>query len=322
MADTFNEQKGGCYYSLYNAEVPNHYRLLRFNEQYKNCNPEFCYAHYIGPHGFIGNPPLEKNNRIRILAFGDSFMEGVGALSPDSSVPVLLQQHLNRDSACFEVFNFGNGGSDVVFEMKYILDSVARFQPDMVMMMYNNSDIGDIIQWGGEERFRADGNSKAKSGPWFAWLYGHLRLVRLVVANGLRYDRELLLSASAYEQEKEKAIETVIIAGVKSAEYCLKHNADFVMVLMPFGPDIALQKETSAVFFAQLDERLRKAGVKTINLFEPMASEMNNSNSQIFWWQQDGHYCNRGYELIARIIADSLSGKMQHNLCTHKVLTL
>jgi len=311
VADTFAEKSGLPDNSLFDQQISNPYRLIRFNENYTNQTGDFSYKHFIGSHGFIGESPGSKVSRYRIVVFGDSFTEGVGAFSPDSSFPALLQNvlNVNSDTGKYEVLNFGNAGSDVVFEAKYLTDSTLRFHPDVVIMTFNNTDISDIIQWGGTERFLADGIARSKSAPWFKWLYDSSRIARLIIANALKYDSELLLTKQQLEIATAEARNVVVETATRANDFCKVHQIKFMFLLLPFYSDLAnpAVSNDSKIYFNRLQQTISNQGVHCVNLYQPMSEVIKPNNfEQYSWWIHDGHYKNKGYELIARIVADSL----------------
>jgi hypothetical protein len=128
---TFVEEKGNGYQSSFGITADSHYCIYEPYLNHRHTNQDFSYAISANKHGFVGATTTEKKTRFRIAVLGDSFTEGVGALSPDSSYPALLEnllaaQYPNLNA---EVLNFGVGGSDVVFETRYLIDSMAQFAP-------------------------------------------------------------------------------------------------------------------------------------------------------------------------------------------------
>ena len=152
---TMSEVAGLGYGSRYDIEWDSYYRMHPPLTTYHNLTGDFDYIHRTNKLGFVGPVTEERKSGFRIAVLGDSFTEGVGAMSPDSSYPALLDGLLQSRYPHLrpEVFNFGIGGSDVVFETRYLLDSISQFLPDLVIMTYNCSDITDIALLGGEERF-------------------------------------------------------------------------------------------------------------------------------------------------------------------------
>jgi lysophospholipase L1-like esterase len=305
---TFVEENGNGYQSSFGITSDSHYCIYEPYLNHRHTNQDFSFAISANKHGFVGSTPTEKKTRFRIAVLGDSFTEGVGALSPDSSYPALLEgilatQYPNLNA---EVLNFGVGGSDVVFETRYLIDSMAQFAPDLVLMTYNNSDLTDIIQWGGVERFHTDGTTHARQLPWWSWFFQHLHLVRILVSNGLGYDEELLMHSETVTKEFAHAEDVIIESVVEADTYSKQIGAKFMVVLMPFANDLVSEKKKKEQTFSRLEARINSKNIACTNLFYPMSQVINESSlPQYSWWKYDGHYKHTGYLLVAQRVASS-----------------
>lgn len=305
---TFSERAGAGWSHNYSHETDSHYHLHPRSSAYHNSNSEFSYLHTTNALGCVGPMPETEKKGKRIVFFGDSFTEGVGAASPDSSCPKLLEDILSRQypDEIIEVLNFGVGGNDVVFAAKYLMDSTARFQPDLVIMMFNNTDVFDIIQRGGWERFQKDGTTRCRSGPWFLPLFRYSHLVRLVVVNGLKYDAELLMPRTEVQAEIERAHDIAVTTAMEAKHISNGMEADFLFVLMPFWTELTNQRKEVSKQFTSMTDGLNERHVNTLNLFETMSVIIDHENFEHYsWWKYDGHYKHTGYPLMAEIIANS-----------------
>ncbi len=305
---TRSEQVGAGWSLPFGHDMDSHYHLLPRSGTYRNTNPDFDYLHTTNVLGFVGPMPSEEKRGRRIVFLGDSFTEGVGAASPDSSFPKLVQDLLVRQypDAAVEGLNFGVGGSDVVFAAKYLQDSIAHLRPDLVVMMFNNSDVHDIIQRGGWERFLADGTTRFNRGPWFLPLFRYSHLFRLVVVNGAGYDAELLMHRAQLRAEMEKGVDIAVATAAEARRMSDGMGADFLFVLMPFCGELTHQRNEVSVQFDAMADALRVKQVPALNLFDTMSVVIDRRNAhQYAWWRHDGHYKHTGYLLMARIIANS-----------------
>jgi lysophospholipase L1-like esterase len=310
VAATQSEQQGQPYYSLYDQTIGNHYRLLRCNTDYRNTTPDFDYLHRINRYGFVGEAPAMVAPRSRSMVFGDSFTEGVGAQSPDSSFPALLHDRLHvRWPDSVEVVNFGNGGSDVVFAVRYLLDSALRFAPARVVMSLNATDWNDIIQWGGEERFLPDGTARSAPGPWYTSLYEHSRIFRLLGLKFFALHPVSLLpprqQADAIDQSGAIVLQTLL----KADSFCRKNNIELVVVVHPSGANLSNEqsRQHPNPELKKLAKALRQNKVRCIDLWAPMREVIHPENGTEYYWPMDGHFTHQGYGLMAQILADSLT---------------
>ena len=111
-------------------------------------------------------PVPNPHSDYRILALGDSFTEGRGA-GQDSTWPKSLERKLNASAGSRKtmVINAGISGSDPFFEYQLLKERLLKYNPNMVIVAINSSDIDDLIIRGGMERFQPGGILKYKEGP-------------------------------------------------------------------------------------------------------------------------------------------------------------
>lgn len=78
----------------------------------------------------------------RILTMGDSFTWGVG-LDVEETIPKLLEARLNTSSGMrrFEVINAAIPGYNTLQEMRLLKKRGLKFEPDMVLLIYNLNDV-------------------------------------------------------------------------------------------------------------------------------------------------------------------------------------
>ena len=305
---TFAEVSGHNYQLYFDKNWETHYRKHDASTVQHHTNLDFAYNIVVNKHGFVGAAPAERKTRFRIAVLGDSFTEGVGALSPDSSYPALLENLLASEypNLNAEVLNFGVGGSDVVFETRYLIDSMAQFAPDLVIMTYNNSDLTDIVQMGGEERFHLNGLTYSRSAPWWTSIYQYSHLFRLWITNVLDYDSELYFKKTSVKGEFAHAEEVLLQSVLKANEHCKKIGCKFLFVLMPFAQELVSSRQETETFFKNMTSSLQKTEVACINLYSPMSAVINEQTlKQYSWWKYDGHYRHTGYLLVAQSVANS-----------------
>jgi hypothetical protein len=84
----------------------------------------------------------KEDGTYRIAVLGDSFTFGFGVETPDTMC-VLLEEMLNasEDGQTFQVYNFGVNSYSPITEYLYLKHELIKYDPDLVVLMY---DIGDI----------------------------------------------------------------------------------------------------------------------------------------------------------------------------------
>lgn len=127
----------------------------------------------------------------RIIILGDSYVEGVGAAYEDAWFKV-LEKRLCEQGYPIEVLSGGNAGSDIFYTYQMLKHKLLHYNPDLVIVSVNNSDIDDILYRGGMERFHEDGTTHFRKGPWFEKLYAISHLARYIIEKPLGYDPRLI----------------------------------------------------------------------------------------------------------------------------------
>jgi lysophospholipase L1-like esterase len=87
--------------------------------------------------------PASTTTVLRIIAFGSSSTEGVGASAPSATYPAQLQAILSRmvpKDRTVEVLNRGIGGDDVDDMLKRIQNDVITRKPDIVIWQTGSND--------------------------------------------------------------------------------------------------------------------------------------------------------------------------------------
>jgi len=87
---------------------------------------------------------LASHLPIRIVAFGSSSTEGVGATSPSAAYPARLEAELNQalpgESKSVSVLNRGVGGEDVDDMLARLDKDVLAAKPDLVIWQTGSND--------------------------------------------------------------------------------------------------------------------------------------------------------------------------------------
>ncbi|NTV30312.1 MAG: hypothetical protein HGA80_09550, partial [Candidatus Omnitrophica bacterium] len=120
---------------------------------------EFEYDAHLNRYGYRGRDfSMPKPAGVkRIFAVGDSFTFGVG--SPDGqTIPALLEADLNARGYPVEVVNAGIGGSSPVSNYVNLRDIHLKYQPDLVVFLFDLTDLWD--DWYYERQAVVDGSGE------------------------------------------------------------------------------------------------------------------------------------------------------------------
>lgn len=87
---------------------------------------------------------MSSKSQLRIIAFGSSSTEGIGASRPSATYPAQLQlilSHVMPKGRVVEVLNRGIGGEDVDDMMKRLQKDVIKPKPDIVIWQTGSNDV-------------------------------------------------------------------------------------------------------------------------------------------------------------------------------------
>jgi len=242
-----------------------------------------------------GNIALQKKGK-RVLVFGDSFTEGMGA-PDDSTYPQLLENliHLKLDSSA-EVINCGPSGSDLFTEYKLFTLKMLKYQPDVVLVTFNGTDLYEFTVRGGFERFKENNRVEYRTPPWFEPLYAKSYLVRFWVHDVLRYDYRFLRPS---EGEAMNRLSIQMNRSVVDSFnlLCKANNCKFGMVFHPMRNDF----RTSDYQNEQIISYCRQKNIPYADNYEYLNKMgINETNADGIYWAKDGHFNPKGYELLAK----------------------
>lgn len=119
---------------------------------------EFEYTFTTNQYGYRGPEfPFEKPaGTIRIMAVGDSYTFGVGA-QDDETYSALLQQSLRQQGYPVEVINAGVGHASTVRHWDNLLRFHLKYNPDIVVLFFDLTDMGDDWSWERHAVWNEDG---------------------------------------------------------------------------------------------------------------------------------------------------------------------
>ncbi len=267
---------------------------------------EFSESVLVNAEGFSDRewPLAKEQDEIRIVALGDSFVEGQGSLHPDASYPRMLAAILRStadEPAHITVMNGGIAGSDPVFNLQSLLRLFLKYKPDIIIQSVNWTDWGsDIPVRGGLRRFNEDGTLKIRS-PWFEPIYIHSHLFRALLSTLFHYNANLIIRSELHRKQEE-AIKTICdVLGVERS-LAQRSGADLVVVLQPLGWELRREKEPE--WWHPVMECASERATKAVDLRrELLATAASPDSLARLYWPVDHHFNPDGYRAYATIVA-------------------
>lgn len=268
---------------------------------------EFGYTYQANEFGFFEkcNSKNKAPEKLRILCVGDSFTHGIGA-PQDSCWPRSLEAHLNQFyGSGAEVINAGLQGADPVYSLDFVEKSLFDvYQPDVVLLAINTTDMYELILRGGTERFVNDSVVRYRPAPWWEPIFASSNVVRgfiyLIGYNGY------LLKESEMKDAKTEAIETIrerLLEFVKQ----LNTRGEIVHVGVILHPLVGEIVETPETNFYDAFEP-PNAEWFTIDMFQAFVSDgrITPHNTDFYFWPIDQHHTPKGYWLFGELAAERL----------------
>lgn len=309
---TYSEQNFDLYQSAYSATNLEHLYVWAKNDSIYSQQKEFRFSYLTNDQGLIDQHLLDTcTSKNSIIYLGDSFTFGVGS-SQDSNLPACLEKQLPLN-----IINAGIPGSDPFFET-LVLDSFFIDKGfHKAIFMVNLSDIYDFVIRGGNERFIPNNKVKFRAAPWIETPYKYSYVFRAFVHKIMHLDFSLQAPS------KMKGLKQEAIVAYTDLFLSINKNVDFVVVLQPYARQYASNNEVLSevlnyTYLEKLDSSFRANNIKTINLDPSLKNIMGPDNYLDYSWDLDGHYNNKGYELLATLLALKLEEKYPNFIQTEE----
>lgn len=298
------ERNGGEYISPYQHQQS--WFLLRpVHAKTTSKGSEFDYELNTNSEGLRDreHPILKASNEFRVMTIGDSFTEGQGA-RVDETWPRQLEDMLNATSQSqrFRVINAGVAGSDPIYGYKLLEERLLKYQPDLVIVAINSSDINDVISRGGMERFGADGTVVPPRQPKIEWLFEHSHLFRLLAMDVLGYDW-LLLTTQERQAFKQDAIERLADVAIRFQALSEANDFDVLVVMHPKMYELKNGKTE----YTHLLPKLDKGSIEYLDLYDYFRDNIPDGQLEQLYWPIDGHHNAAGYRLFAQAVAEAMN---------------
>lgn len=301
---TYSERNHGRYYSEAGKRV-DRYLAHKPGAVYNREQREFTYEYRINALGFrereIDTPRIEP---IRLLFFGDSFVEGVGA-GQDSTWPRALEREMQAEHPGARVYACGTSGSDPFFNYINLEERLLRFDPTHVLFSVNSSDLNDYISRGGFGKF-SGGKPRVSNppGPWFApiFRYSHLFRAWMIGVKGYGYD---LLPPGEYTALEQDAIAAIDHCLARADSLCSARGVNFLAVTHPMALEVCTSDSLFVPSIRRLEAGLR-GNFPLLRLTEPMKKFLHDKDCETYAWPVDGHYKAAGYGEMGRQLNDIL----------------
>jgi len=301
--DSYMEKMGSLFYiSPYHHQIKPSKSWIhnrKPNSEKHQSQTEYEYEIISNDEGLrdINHPVNKKKNEIRIIALGDSFTEGIGVRDLKNTWVKILEHNLENRFAgkTITIFNAGVSSSDPFFEFVLLKQKLLKYNPDIVLICINQSDIYETIVRGGYERFIENNTVKFNTAPWFEPVFGMSYLVRLFFVKILNLDWMFLTSIERIN-ETELAI-SKIGQCIDDLQMLGDENGfKTVMIIQPVSEDLEINVKGKSNIKNVFPVNSSVLTLDMINFFKS-----NNVGCDIddFFWPIDRHFTKKGNLLFA-----------------------
>jgi lysophospholipase L1-like esterase len=305
--ETLSEKVEGRYTSFYQPCTDSWFLIDSLTTEYKDTKSEFSFVYKKNSIGLFTKEiaQVKDPSKKRILVFGDSFTQGIGA-PQDSSWPAVLQKLFYDDGlSCYEVYNAGIGGSDPFFAYQLLKEKLLRYHWDEVLFVVNGTDINEYVGRGGLERFNADGTTCFRKAPWFEFMYAHLRIVRCMLTEFFKYDYTLHAKKES-QQLKKEGVEKIAEVILLTKHLCDSNDIAFCAIVHPGAADYSHPTPIEGTFqIFDIVKPLQDSMVMVFDLRKGFEQHINMQNFVDYAWPIDGHLKSKGYALFAKLVYEN-----------------
>lgn len=294
----WSERNGGSYSSHYETPFDSWYHAHASNLVRTFGQPEFDYEFATNSLGIrdLEHPLDADENEFRIVGLGDSFTEGSGAELEDSYLKVLERNLDERSVGKVRVISGGVAGSDPLYGFVLLRDKLLQFDPDLVLVTINATDVSDLMVRGGFERFAPDGGLRFNPRPTVEKLYRWSHLHRFVMMRLFGYDW-FGLSPERQVERRARALEDLVAATDALQDLADRSDFELLVVLHPMHFELVMRSYNFDV--GLLMEHMSSRRIRFVDLMDFFAARVRKEEVASLYWALDGHHNAAGYRLLA-----------------------
>jgi len=241
----------------------------------------------------------KKPDEVRVIGLGDSFTEGQGAPFEQTYLKV-LEKKLNivLKSKKATVIVGGVSGSDPLYNYKLLELKLLDYQPDIVTVTVNSSDMNDVLTRGGEERFLPDGKVEYSAPPENEWIFAWSHLYRMLSMRLFGYDW-VGFSPSEHKERTARAISQINACLLNFKTLAEQEQFVFVVLFHPMRRELVLGRYSFDV--KSIIRHLQDNNILYIDLMDHLRANIGASKEAAdeYYWPRDWHHNAKGYELMA-----------------------
>lgn len=276
------------------------------DKTYIDNKTEFTFEYPLDEFGANNCPSCTKETtKLRILTLGDSFTFGIGA-SREKSWPNQLDSILsiykeNEVAVC----NIGFSATDPIYMLDIFKNKLnAVYQPNILLVSINDSDINDIITRGGMNRYNGGGPLVQKP-DWLPW-YASSIIFRLFKLTFDDIDPNLLIKKEEIDQLNLRAFDELFEAMIQFKTLAYINNQKLIFIYNPNYQEYLYDYRS----LMDIINEARNMGMEVIDIRDYFTYRgVSKENVMNYYWEKDFHNNALGYQLWAEGVYEYLNIK-------------
>lgn len=305
----YNETNGDFYYESFHREDYDRYYLYSPFSLIQYETEKFNYQRKVNSIGIV-NPEInikKPYNEVRILCFGDSFTEGVGATKETNPWPAKLQKLIQEKSnKTINIINAGISGSDLAFQYILLKEKFVDYDPDIVIVAINPVDVDEFIVRGGLERFGSKDLLRGSKSPIWEPVYASSFIFRFFMHNVLNYNY-LFLSPENDQRERSIATQKVFDTLIKFQQLSQQNNFNLLFIIHPdSGKDFIHNPTITKIIHNKIKAEMNVPTIDFMNYLS-LEKKLTKNDLQMYYWPISFHHNDDGYLEVAKAIFHQLT---------------
>jgi lysophospholipase L1-like esterase len=281
------------------------------NKSFIDNKTEFTFEYPLNEFG--ANNCKSCNNqqaKLKILTLGDSFTFGMGAPSnkswPDQLDSIIAINKKDNVAVC----NIATSGTDPIYMLDIFRNKFNElYQPNILLVSINDSDINDIITRGGMNRYQG-GGPLVKKPNWLP-LYASSMIFRLFKLTFNDIDPNLLIEKDKIDELNIQAFDALFETMLQFKTEAYIHNQKLIFIYNPNYQEYLYDYKS----LMDIINEARNMGMEVIDLRDYFTYKgMNKDNVMKYYWTKDFHNNALGYQLWAEGVYDYLNFKGYLNI--------
>ena len=199
------------------------------------------------------------------------------------------------------MINGGVSGSDPIFGFILLQQKLLAYQPDIVLLLINHSDVTDMVMQGGKERFLPNGKVKFPDKARGEFLFQRSHFIRGINMAFLGKD-QFYLTKKERKKREVKMLEDLKAILLEFESLAQEKGITFIPIYHPMDNDAKFPEyRPFKSGIADLKAFSQKHNLHFFDLWAyfEQTGQLTSENFEKWYWPLDGHCNAEGYVKFA-----------------------